>query len=179
MRYQGLAGKSEAMKRTLHMVSRVAASDVPVLLVGESGTGKELLARAIHDSGARRKKPFVTENCGAVPEPLLESILFGHKKGAFTGATSSRPGLFEIADGGRSSWTRSARCRRPARRSSFACSRRRSSRGGRRGDAARGRCRVVAATHRDLSAMVKSRGGSGGPLLSPTQRRPRRGASAP
>ena len=156
VRYQGLAGKSEAMKRTLHMVSRVAASDVPVLLVGESGTGKELLARAIHDSGARRKKPFVTENCGAVPEPLLESILFGHKKGAFTGATSSRPGLFEIADGGtllldeigEMSPAMQAKLLRVLQDGEVRAV---------GGEATRRvNVRVVAATHRDLSAMVKS-----------------------
>jgi transcriptional regulator with GAF, ATPase, and Fis domain len=100
VRYAGLAGRSEAMRRTLHLVARVSGSDVPVLVVGESGTGKELLARAIHETGTRKRAAFVTENCGAVPEALLESILFGHKRGAFTGATNTRAGLFEIADGG-------------------------------------------------------------------------------
>ncbi len=99
-RYDAIAGRSEAMRALLRLVDRVTASDVPVLLVGESGTGKELLARAIHDNGARQKRPFVGENCASVPESLLESILFGHVKGAFTGAHATRPGLFEVADGG-------------------------------------------------------------------------------
>jgi transcriptional regulator with PAS, ATPase and Fis domain len=81
-------------------VDRVTATDVPVMLLGESGSGKELVARAIHHNGARAKAPFVTENCAAIPEPLLESTLFGHVRGAFTGAQRSRAGLFEVADRG-------------------------------------------------------------------------------
>jgi serine/threonine-protein kinase PknK len=81
-------------------VDRVTASEVPVRLVGESGTGKELVARAIHDNGARARRPFVVENCASVPETLLESTLFGHVRGAFTGAASTRAGLFDVADGG-------------------------------------------------------------------------------
>jgi serine/threonine-protein kinase PknK len=88
------------MRTLLRLVDRVTTSDVPVLVEGESGTGKELVARAMHENGPRQKRAFVSENCGAVPEPLLESTLFGHVKGAFTGASHSRPGLFEIADGG-------------------------------------------------------------------------------
>ena len=99
-RYDEIAGRSEPMQAMLRVVDRVTASDVPVLLAGESGTGKELVARAIHSNGGRAKRPFVSENCGSVPESLLESTLFGHMRGAFTGASSTRAGLFDVADGG-------------------------------------------------------------------------------
>jgi len=99
-RYDAIIGKSEQLRAMLKLVDRVTATDIPVLLVGESGTGKELVARAIHANGARASKPFVGENCAAVPEPLLESTLFGHVRGAFTGAASTRAGLFDVADGG-------------------------------------------------------------------------------
>jgi transcriptional regulator with GAF, ATPase, and Fis domain len=99
-RYEEIVGESEPMSKLLRTLDRVAASDVPVLVVGESGSGKELIARAIHSSGARAKNPFVSENCGAIPEGLLESALFGHVRGAFTGADRPRVGLFEAADGG-------------------------------------------------------------------------------
>src|SRR5690606_35644431 len=82
------------------MVERLAALDIPVLLTGESGTGKELLARALHFDSPRAGEAFVVENCGALPDQLLESELFGHKRGAFTGAFEDRVGLFRQADGG-------------------------------------------------------------------------------
>jgi transcriptional regulator with PAS, ATPase and Fis domain len=88
------------MRATLKLVDRVTTSDIPVLIIGESGTGKELVARAIHANGRRAKRAFVSENCASVPESLLESALFGHVKGAFTGASSTRAGLFDVADGG-------------------------------------------------------------------------------
>jgi transcriptional regulator with GAF, ATPase, and Fis domain len=88
------------MRALLKLVDRVTASEVPVLLIGESGTGKELVARAIHRNGSRANRAFVSENCGSVPETLLESTLFGHVRGAFTGASSTRAGLFDVADGG-------------------------------------------------------------------------------
>jgi transcriptional regulator with GAF, ATPase, and Fis domain len=99
-RYDEIAGRSEPMRELLHLVDRVTASDVPVLLIGESGTGKELVARAMHANGPRARRTFVTENCASVPETLLESTLFGHVKGAFTGASTTRAGLFDVADGG-------------------------------------------------------------------------------
>jgi transcriptional regulator with GAF, ATPase, and Fis domain len=99
-RYDRIIGRSEPIRDLLRLVDRVTASDVPVLIVGESGTGKELVARAMHENGPRARRAFVSENCASVPEPLLESTLFGHVKGAFTGAASARPGLFEVADGG-------------------------------------------------------------------------------
>jgi transcriptional regulator with GAF, ATPase, and Fis domain len=98
--YDAVVGTSEAVRGMLQIVDRVTATEVPVLLLGESGSGKELVARAIHHNGPRGKKPFVSENCAAIPEPLLESTLFGHVRGAFTGAQRARSGLFEVADGG-------------------------------------------------------------------------------
>ena len=98
--YASIIGQSEAVRGLLKMVDRVTAADVPVLILGESGSGKELVARAIHENGARSKQPFVSENCGAIPEGLLESTLFGHVRGAFTGASRPRAGLFEVADHG-------------------------------------------------------------------------------
>jgi transcriptional regulator with GAF, ATPase, and Fis domain len=98
--YDAVVGESEAVKAMLRVVDRVTASEVPVLISGESGSGKELVARAIHVNGPRARCPFVSENCGAVPEGLLESTLFGHVRGAFTGAIRPRAGLFEIAHQG-------------------------------------------------------------------------------
>jgi serine/threonine-protein kinase PknK len=98
--YSQIIGRSPSMRELLELVDRVSNSDVPALVVGESGTGKELIARAIASSGPRRDGPFVAENCSAVPETLLESALFGHQKGAFTGAMRNQPGLFELAHRG-------------------------------------------------------------------------------
>ena len=95
-----LIGRSEPMRQVYDAIRRVAETDVTVLLQGESGTGKELVARAIHAGSKRHNKPFVAVNCAAIPETLLESELFGHEKGAFTGAVTRRPGRFEQADGG-------------------------------------------------------------------------------
>ncbi len=92
--------RSDAMRPALRAAEKAAASAIPVLIEGESGVGKELIARAIHGSSARRTRPFVAVNCGAMPENLVESILFGHEKGAFTGATDKHTGKFIEADGG-------------------------------------------------------------------------------
>lgn len=96
----GLIGKSAAMRQTCALIGKVLHSPYTVLLCGETGTGKEVVARAIHDSGPRRTRAFIVQNCAAVPENLLESELFGYRKGAFTGADRARPGLFDAADGG-------------------------------------------------------------------------------
>ena len=92
--------RSEAMAGVLRTAQKAAASSIPVLIEGESGVGKELFARAIHGSGERKAKPFVAVNCGAIPDNLVESILFGHEKGAFTGATERHMGKFVEASGG-------------------------------------------------------------------------------
>ncbi|WP_256261365.1 sigma-54 interaction domain-containing protein [Pseudomonas gingeri] len=96
----GMIGSSTAMQRTWRLIGKVLDNNFTVLLGGETGTGKELVARAIHEHGARRNRAFVVQNCAAVPENLLESELFGFRKGAFTGADRDRPGLFDLADGG-------------------------------------------------------------------------------
>lgn len=95
-----LIGRSPKMQEIYHLIQNVAPSNSAILVVGESGTGKELVARAIHDRSLRRSKPFVVVNCSAIPEALLESELFGHVKGSFTGAIQDKKGLFEEADGG-------------------------------------------------------------------------------
>ncbi len=95
-----ILGESQAMRSLLEMVQRVAASNAPVLILGETGTGKGLIARAIHQSSPRTDHPFLVINCSAFQDQLLESELFGHERGAFTGAISAKPGLFEVADGG-------------------------------------------------------------------------------
>lgn len=95
-----LIGKSPAMRKVIELARRVAAVDTTILITGESGAGKERIARFIHDLSPRAQGPFVAINCGALPEELLESELFGHVKGAFTGATAEKPGLFEAAHSG-------------------------------------------------------------------------------
>src|SRR5262250_1661195 len=98
--FSDIITRSEAMTAVLRTAQKAAASQIPVLIEGESGVGKELLARAIHGSGERKAKPFVAVNCGAIPDNLVESILFGHEKGAFTGATDRHTGKFVEASGG-------------------------------------------------------------------------------
>jgi two-component system response regulator HupR/HoxA len=98
--FDQLIGARSGLRDSVDLARKVAGSDTTVLLLGETGTGKELFARLLHQSGPRRARPFVAQNCGALPESLLESELFGHVRGAFTGATGERKGLFEEADGG-------------------------------------------------------------------------------
>jgi len=98
--FQSIIGNSEAMHRIYDLIRRVSQSPTNVLITGESGTGKEVVAKAIHYNGPLKDKPFITVNCGAIPESLMESEMFGHKKGSFTGAVADKAGLFEAADGG-------------------------------------------------------------------------------
>tara|TARA_R110002126_G_scaffold105905_9_gene240565 strand:- start:3756 stop:5744 length:1989 start_codon:yes stop_codon:yes gene_type:complete len=98
--YTSITGASDSMRKVFQQMDKIIESELPVLIHGESGTGKELIARAIHHNGERKDKPFVTENCAALPDTLLESELFGHVRGAFTGAYRNKKGLLEQADGG-------------------------------------------------------------------------------
>jgi transcriptional regulator with PAS, ATPase and Fis domain len=98
--FSAIIHRCPAMKRTVAMAHRLALRDVPVLIQGESGTGKELFARAIHQASPRNSGPFVAVNCGAIPQELVDAELFGHEKGAYTGASAARAGYFEAADGG-------------------------------------------------------------------------------
>ena len=99
-RFDNIIGASDGLKAVLEKVEKVAVRDTSVLITGESGTGKELIAQAIHYNSPRKERKFVAINCGALPESLLESELFGYRKGAFTGAKENRQGLLEAADGG-------------------------------------------------------------------------------
>ncbi|MCP4677230.1 MAG: GAF domain-containing protein [Deltaproteobacteria bacterium] len=99
-KYEGIVARSRVMGDVFKLLDRVVDSDLPVVIEGESGTGKELIARALHFNGPRKRRPFVAENCAAIPETLLESVLFGHTRGAFTGAIRDSRGLFVGADGG-------------------------------------------------------------------------------
>ncbi|HED36696.1 MAG TPA: sigma-54 factor interaction domain-containing protein, partial [Ignavibacteria bacterium] len=96
----GIIGKTKEIRDVVDITMQVAKSDISVLIYGESGVGKEIFARAIHGYSNRAGKPLVSVNCGAIPEGILESELFGHTKGSFTGAVGGRKGYFEIADGG-------------------------------------------------------------------------------
>ncbi len=156
-RYDRIIGDSDTMQKLLALVDRVTASDVPVLIFGESGSGKELFARAIHDNGPRGSRPFVSENCGAIPEGLLESALFGHVRGAFTGADRPRAGLFEVADRGTLFLDEIGEMSLPMQTKLLrvledGMVRPLGSERARKVDV-----RIVAATHRDLEAMVKAR----------------------
>ncbi len=149
-----LIGDSPGMKQVGKLIAKVAPTDSTVLILGETGTGKELVARALHDQSLRADMPFVAINCGALPESLIESELFGHRKGSFTGAEEHRTGLFEVASGGTLfldeigelpkamqakllRFLESGEVRRVGENESFTCD-----------------VRVVCATHRDLDEMV-------------------------
>ena len=106
-----LLGTSPAIQHLREMIARVARSQAPVHISGESGTGKELVAKLIHESGPRRDGPFVPVNCGAIPTELMESELFGYKRGSFTGAVADKKGLIQSAEGGTCFWMRLPTCR--------------------------------------------------------------------
>jgi serine/threonine-protein kinase PknK len=148
--YTAIVGASEGMRRVFQQLDRIIETELPVLIHGESGTGKELIARAIHFNGPRKDKPFVSENCAALPDTLLESELFGHARGAFTGAHKAKKGLLEQADGGTlfldEIGDMSPRCRR----SSCACCRRASSAPLGSDQRVKVDVRIIAASHRDL-----------------------------
>jgi len=155
--YDELIGESDAMLTMLQIVDRVTATSVPVLVIGESGSGKELIVRAIHNNGPRSQGPFVSENCSALPEGLLESALFGHVRGAFTGADRTRAGLFEVADGGTLFLDEIGEMSLPTQSKLLrvledGMVRPVGSERARRVDV-----RIVAATHRDLAAMVRAK----------------------
>ena len=96
----GIIGNSPKLERAIDVSLQVAPTDISILVVGESGTGKESIPKIIHENSQRKHKPYIAVNCGAIPEGTIDSELFGHEKGAFTGATSNRSGYFEVADGG-------------------------------------------------------------------------------
>ncbi len=152
----GLIGRSPAMRRLMAQVAKAAKSDVSVLVTGESGTGKELIARALHDLGPRAKRPFVTVDCGSLPPTLIASELFGHERGAFTGADRAHLGAFEAANGGTVFLDEIGELQ-PAVQSTLlgVLERRRLRRLGSRTEIAVD-VRVVAATHRDLRAEVNA-----------------------
>jgi transcriptional regulator with GAF, ATPase, and Fis domain len=154
-RFDAIVGQSPQITETLRLIAQVADSDATVLILGESGTGKELIARAIHYNSRRRDRPFVAINCGALPETLLDGELFGHVRGAYTGAVSDTPGWFERAAGGtifldeigEMSPSLQTKMLRVLETGEYA---RVGSTATRRSDA-----RIVAATHRDLAVMVR------------------------
>ncbi len=154
--YEGLVGTSEAMRRVYALIDRVKDTDVPILIAGESGTGKEVVARAIHNAGPRGKKPFLGINCGAIPEHLLESELFGHVRGAFTGADRDRKGLFREATTGTLLLDEIGEMPQKMQAGLLRVLQEKVVRpvGGSREEPVD--TRLIAATHRDLSAMVEA-----------------------
>ena len=155
-RFEGILGESPALLAALERAAKVIPhGSVTVLLTGETGTGKELLARAIHYNGPRREAPFVDVNCAAIPDQLLESELFGHEKGSFTGATAAKPGLFEVANGGTLFLDEIGHLALPLQGKLLRALQERTTRrvGGTRSIAID--VRVIAATHIDLAAAVR------------------------
>jgi two-component system response regulator PilR (NtrC family) len=153
---EAIIGRSPAIEEVRQLVAKVAPARTTVLVLGESGTGKEVLARAIHELGGRRERPFVAINCGAIPEGLIESELFGHEKGSFTGATEQKPGLFEVAGSGTLFLDEVGDLPPPVQvRLLRALQERKIRRVGGSADIAVG-ARIVAATNRDLGEEVRA-----------------------
>lgn len=150
----GPTGHSEPVVRLRRLIDQVAAFDTTVLVLGESGTGKEVVARAIHQQSPRRDGPFVAINCGAIPPDLLESELFGHEKGAFTGALSARKGRFEMAEGGTLLLDEIGDMSLPMQVKLLRVLQERSFERVGGGQTIRCNVRVIAATHRDLEARI-------------------------
>ena len=175
--HYGIVGRSRAIQEVIHKLERVAQAKSTVLITGETGTGKELVARAIHARSAQADRPLIKVNCAAIPEPLIESELFGHVKGAFTGATANRRGRFALADGGTifldeigtlgiSVQVKLLRVLQEREFEPVGSERTQSV-----------DVRVIAATNRDLRALVADGPLPGGPLLPP-ERDPDRAAAA-
>jgi DNA-binding NtrC family response regulator/tetratricopeptide (TPR) repeat protein len=154
--FPGLLGQSAAMRRALAKLDAAVDSDLPVLLVGETGTGKELFARALHDCGPRARAPFVAINCGAIPDALFEAELFGHARGAFTGADRARPGLLARAEGGTLLLDEIGELPLPRQAALLRALETRRYRPVGSDDERDLRVRVVAATNRDLEQAVES-----------------------
>lgn len=151
-----ILGESLAVKNLISMIDKVAGNKTNVLIIGESGTGKELVARMIHDSGPLKGKPFVPVNCGAIPETLIESEMFGHKKGSFTGAISDKIGLFEAASGGTLFLDEVGELPLPMQVKMLRSLQEKTIRRVGANDDIKVDVRIIAATNRDLEAAVKA-----------------------
>ena len=152
---ENIIGASAAMQKVFHLIATVSATGTTILITGESGTGKELAARAIHYNSPRRDEPFVVVDCGTIPDNLIESELFGHTKGSFTGATESRRGLVEVAEKGTLFLDEIGNLNMPVQAKLLRVLQEKEFRpvGGR--DPVRADVRIIAATNRDLASMVK------------------------
>ncbi|MBL8722367.1 MAG: sigma-54-dependent Fis family transcriptional regulator [Myxococcales bacterium] len=152
--WHGMVGRTSVMLQLFHLIERAGPSDAPVLILGESGTGKELIARALHALSARALRPFVAVNCAAIPSSLMEAELFGHARGAFTGASSARAGLFEEANGGTLFLDELGELRRSAQAKLTRVLEARAIRRVGETHERPADVRVIAATHRDIPALV-------------------------
>jgi len=150
-----MIGKSPAMQQVFNMIRKVAPTDTTVLILGESGTGKELVARAVHEQSRRANGPLVAVNCAAIPQGLIEAELFGHERGAFTGAVGARPGLIEAADGGTLFLDELGELPLPAQAQLLRVLQEGEIRRIGASTSRKVNIRLVAATHRDLAKMVK------------------------